>query len=353
MQGDPLMLALFSLDQHPALLAVQAQLQDGERLFAFLDDVYVVCSPARVNAIYGLLQNALFAHSSIRVHNGKTQVWNRGGVVPAGIEVLQAVVGVNDPDAIVWRGDPALHSEAQGVRILGTPLGHSEFVRSLLAGLSETHDQLMEKVLSVQDLQCAWLLLLYCCSARANCTLRVVHPKFTARFAAHRDASLRRYLGRLLGVAPANIFWDLACLPLSLGGLGLRSATLLSRPAYWSSWADCLQMVQQRRDTHRMCAHRGRLACSAPFFPLGRGPRFWEHLAAAGFHAPSWQELAAGARPEQLQWDEEMEPGLPVATQSHRTCPWPSRGGHHQTQTLSDRETRTLTTPDRSHDHIH
>ena len=37
------------------------------------------------------LQHALFAHSSIRVHNGKTQVWNRGGVIPAGMEVLQAV----------------------------------------------------------------------------------------------------------------------------------------------------------------------------------------------------------------------------------------------------------------------
>ena len=99
-QGDPLMPALFSLGQHPALLAVQAQLEDGERLFAFLDDAYVVCSPARVNAIYGLLQNALFAHSSIRVHNGKTQVWNRGGVVPVGIEVLQAVARVNNPDVI-------------------------------------------------------------------------------------------------------------------------------------------------------------------------------------------------------------------------------------------------------------
>ena len=43
-QGDPLMPALFSLGQHPALQAVQAQLQDGERLFAFLDNVYVVCA---------------------------------------------------------------------------------------------------------------------------------------------------------------------------------------------------------------------------------------------------------------------------------------------------------------------
>ena len=172
------------------------------------------------------------------------------------------------------------------------------------------HDQLMEKVLSVQDLQCAWLLLLHCCSARANYTLRVVLPELTARFAAHHDTSLRRCLSRLLGVAPANIFCDLPSLPLSLGGLGLRSATLLSRPAYWSSWADCLQMVQQRHPT--VCAHIvDALHAQHPSFHLAGVRASGEHLAAAGFHALSWQELAAGARPEQLQWDEDMEPGLP------------------------------------------
>ena len=42
-QGDPLMPLLFSFGQHRALQAVAAQLQDGEKLFAFLDDIYVVC----------------------------------------------------------------------------------------------------------------------------------------------------------------------------------------------------------------------------------------------------------------------------------------------------------------------
>ena len=98
-QGDPLMPALFSLGQHPALQVVQSQLQDGERLFAFLDDVYIVCAPPRVNATYAILQRELFTHSSIRVFHGKTQVWNRGSVAPPGIEVLQAVARVHDPDA--------------------------------------------------------------------------------------------------------------------------------------------------------------------------------------------------------------------------------------------------------------
>ena len=115
-----------------ALQAVQAQLQDGERLF--LDDVYVVCALPRVNAIYGVLQHELFTLSSIRVHHGKTQVGNRGSVAPLGIE-LQAVATVNDPMRL-WRGDPTLCGEDQIPRFLGTPLGHPDFVRSQLSALS-------------------------------------------------------------------------------------------------------------------------------------------------------------------------------------------------------------------------
>ena len=41
-QGDPLIPLLFSLRQHAALSAVASRLEEGERLFAFLDDLYVV-----------------------------------------------------------------------------------------------------------------------------------------------------------------------------------------------------------------------------------------------------------------------------------------------------------------------
>ena len=34
-------------------------------------------------------------------------------------------------------------------------------------------------------------------------------------------------------------------------------------------------------------------------------------LAAVGFHAPSWEELAHGVRPEPVVWDADFDPGLP------------------------------------------
>ena len=51
-QGDPLMPGLYSLVAHPALHAVHAGLRDGEAVFAFLGDVYIVASPERVRELY-------------------------------------------------------------------------------------------------------------------------------------------------------------------------------------------------------------------------------------------------------------------------------------------------------------
>ena len=51
-QGDPLMPALYACGQHRALVHVSEELLDSERLFAFMDDVYVCCGPDRVAAIH-------------------------------------------------------------------------------------------------------------------------------------------------------------------------------------------------------------------------------------------------------------------------------------------------------------
>ena len=42
---------------------------------------------------------------------------------------------------------------------------------------------------------------------------------------------------------------DVASLPLSFGGMGLRSAVRTAVPAYWSSWVDALSMISQRHRT--------------------------------------------------------------------------------------------------------
>ena len=98
-QGDPLMPMLFALGQYPALPAAQARLQDDERVFACLHDIHAVCRPDRVGAVFAILQQELQSHAHIQLHLGKTQVWNKGGVVPVGIEQLTRLARRVKPDA--------------------------------------------------------------------------------------------------------------------------------------------------------------------------------------------------------------------------------------------------------------
>ena len=53
--------------------AVKARLSDGEKVFAFLDDVSVICALEKVLDVYKIQEEEIFA----RMHHGKTQVWNR------------------------------------------------------------------------------------------------------------------------------------------------------------------------------------------------------------------------------------------------------------------------------------
>ena len=190
--------ALYSLGRNRALEAVVRRLLPTERLFAFLDDLYVVCQPGRVVDVHHILAVELWSHAKIRIQHGKTQVWNSGGVEPPEIETLQAAAQVSDPDALVWRGDTALPEVEKGMKILGTPLGHRAYVQSFLRAKTEDHALLLGRIPEVPDLQSAWLILLFCASTRANFLLRTLPPCVTEEFATSHDESSRACLSKLL-----------------------------------------------------------------------------------------------------------------------------------------------------------
>ena len=94
---------------HDALQRVKEGLFPGELLLAFLDDVYVVCSPNRVRAVFDMLARELSEHVGIQLNEGKTRVWNRAGVRPPHMEDLGP----------------------EGVKILGTPIGSDRFIEAV------------------------------------------------------------------------------------------------------------------------------------------------------------------------------------------------------------------------------
>ena len=151
-----------------------------------------------------------------------------------------------DRTARVWRGSEVPEDE-QGMKVLGTPLGHPQFVRRFLSQLSEKHEVLL-RIPRLDDVQSAWLLLAYCAAARANYSLRCVEPQDVEFFARTHDFQMRQCLSSILQVNLEEAdqeTQDSVTLPLSLGGLGFRSALRKSK-AYWVSWADCLGMISER-----------------------------------------------------------------------------------------------------------
>ena len=310
-QGDALKPLLYSLGQHSALEAIQNSLFPSERLLSFLDDIYVVTpDPERVGPMYASLHTELWVHACVRIDGGKTQVWNAAGQKPGVCEAMDQVARALHPEAKVCKGSE-LPPEDQGLKVLGTPLGHPDYVAAHLQNTMDKHRIFLQRIPSIPDLQSAWLLLLHCACPRANYMLRVLSPDKVSRFAQMHDERLWHCLCEMLEILPdqcSQMVKDSSTLPLSLGGLGLRSAVRTSTPSYWASWADCLPMIQQRHP--EVVADMVQWLHRQVDIPCLRGAALAaERLTGVGgFTPPSWEALVVGARPPPRVPDDH-EPG--------------------------------------------
>ena len=186
-KGDPIMPLLFAVGQHHALDTVSRSLREDEKLLAYLDDIYFCTEPNGVGEVYTVVQEALQTHAGISIRGGKTKVWNMSGERPPVCDVLEEIARRSDPTAQVWRGS-GVTAERQGIKILGTPVGHPDFVRKHLGNLADEQRVMLERIPRLQDVQGAWLLLVHCASARANYFVRCVRPEAVLEYARVHDA---------------------------------------------------------------------------------------------------------------------------------------------------------------------
>ena len=80
-------------------------------------------------------------------NKGVEQEWG----FPSACVALQSAAESVCPTAIVWRGDSELLTHQQGVKVLGTPLGHPDFVQRFLEGKIAEHRVLLERIPEVPD----------------------------------------------------------------------------------------------------------------------------------------------------------------------------------------------------------
>ena len=90
---------------------------------------------------------------------------------------------------------------------------------------------------------------------------------------------------------------DMATVPLSIGGLGLRSVFRLRHAAHWASWGDCLEMIRDRcplvfdRMMRSLTSGRAEQPLS-----IEAARQSAQSLQTAGFEVPRWEDLAEGLR---------------------------------------------------------
>ena len=200
------------------------------------------------------------------------------------------------------------------MKILGTPVGCSEFVKKETNARIEKERQLWEAIPAVDDLQAAWQIVLQSAGPRCNYFLRTLPPSASAEYAAAHDAGMWSTMNNLLKQIPGTeralgMASAIATLPMRLGGLGLRSAQRTAPAAFWASWADALPMLAAR--CPRLVTNLLEDFADANVTnPIIRELREAELLLKReGFLSmPSWDQLRQGVRPDQII-RQSVEPG--------------------------------------------
>ena len=117
---------------------------------------------------------------------GRTKVWNVPGIRPEICTVLERMARETDRTARVWWGSEVPEDE-QGMKVLGTPLEHPQYVRRFLSQLSEKHKVLLRRIPRLDDVQSAWLLFARCAAFRATYSLRWWNHKTLNLARAHMN----------------------------------------------------------------------------------------------------------------------------------------------------------------------
>ena len=219
-QGDSLAPALFALGQHDALATAARLLEAGEFLAAFLDDIYVVTSPSRARDQLDAVTATIEREAGVAANLGKTRVYHarRGPAFASSARKFGAATSLpQSAGLLLWAC-------------------RSAFIRSCASNRLEEERRLLAQLPQLPDLQCAWLLLLFCAAPRAQHLLRTVPLAAIAEYArAHDDDVWRTLQDKPLMQSPPSAGPAIlpSCLPLSgawaSGGRIASAATTVPR----------------------------------------------------------------------------------------------------------------------------
>ena len=239
-QGDPLASLLFSLVLHPIILQIQEQVPTLDLNVWYLDDGTLVGTLEELGKVVDILnaegspRGLILSTSATAPDQPKTTVWSK-----------LDVSGDLDP---LHKGIPRVRG--LGITLLGAPVGHDGFIAEALQEKVDKIASITSLLPDLQDPHVEFCLLRSCLALpKIMFLLRTVDTSDHQDILAEFDRHIREALIRILGCPIEDVAWDQAKLPVSMAGLGLRSAKDHSAAAYSTSFLASQPLVQKLLNT--------------------------------------------------------------------------------------------------------
>ena len=224
-QGDAAGSLLFCLGFQPALKQLQSEFPD-EFVGGFMDDVEGGMTDDKVNAFVAAAER-IFLTYHLQLRREKSHAWcpawQTDGDIPAAAK-------------------PALQCSTRGVKVLGAPIGTTDFIKASLKKINDDHADLLGALVAFSEkhMQDASLLLRYCALPRFTYWSRLLPPHADTILhaaATHDKAIIDTACDIFKLPSPSMRVLSQMQLPLRLGGLGLTSAASVSQAAFLGSVA--------------------------------------------------------------------------------------------------------------------
>ena len=174
----------------------------------YLDDGSIAGDLRTVGAVFSVIQKEA-AKIGLTVNQAKCHLW-----LPAGV-----TAGTSLPEEL---RSVTIHGPEEGLRVLGTPIGHPSWVKSwvddFIKGLTNTLGRLKQ----LGSPRAASHILRSCLgSAKVMFLLRTLSWEPGVQLGSASSKLLKSAWESVLGCPLTDAAWALACIPIEQGGLGV------------------------------------------------------------------------------------------------------------------------------------
>ena len=245
-QGDPLGPLFFALGLHSVLESLYRKFPDVN-IHGYLDDITLTGDASEVALAFKHL-DGLLLEVGIVVNGAKSQAFCNPDMTASLTESL-GVVPVS----------------SEGISVLGCPIGSDAYVRSEVTLILGKYSAILPLVLQFSA-KISYQLLEQCISKRPTYILRSVCPWLVETPAMVFDNRISKAINAFIGqqisankVPPSSLLEldnlpmlieradSVRALPRSMGGLGIRKAVDLSRPAWTASLISSWHWISEKK----------------------------------------------------------------------------------------------------------